>query len=111
MSRKLLYSDFTKTGWQDCGNTFEPRDHYEAWRSLGKPRGANVARAVVREAWGDDDDARADWLKQADIGDIVADGLDPRRAYQEWRNAWQDCATSAVKRYMEEWIEEDEANR
>jgi hypothetical protein len=111
MSRKLTYGDFTRTGWQDCGNTFDPRDHREAWRRLGKPRGASAARAVVREAWGDDDEAREDWLSQADVGDIVEDGLDPRLAYKAWRDAWQDCAESAVKRDLEEWIEGDEENR
>jgi hypothetical protein len=108
MSRKLTYGDFTKTGWQDCGNVFEPRDHREAWRRLGKPRGANAARAVVREAWGDDDEAQKDWLGQQDVGEIIEDGLDPVRAYKAWRDAWQDCAESAVKSDMKEWIREED---
>ena len=111
MSHKLTYGDFTRTGWQDCGNVFDPRDHREAWRRLGKPRGEAVAKRVVKEAWGDDDASRQDWLRQADVGDIVADGLDPRKAYAAWRDAWQDCATSAVKRYLKEWIAEDEEDR
>jgi hypothetical protein len=108
MSRKLTYGDFTRTGWQDCGNTFDPRDHREAWRRLGKPRGASAARQVVREVWGADDDVREDWLKQSDVGDIVNDGLDPRKAYEAWSDAWQDCAESAVKADMKGWIREDD---
>ena len=104
MSRKLTYGDFTRTGWQDCGNAFEPRDHYEAWRRLGKPCGEAAAKKVVREAWGDDDEAREAWLEQQDVGEMIEDGLEPRRAYAAWRDAWQDCATSAVRRDMEEWI-------
>lgn len=109
MSRKLTYGDFTKTGWQDCGNTFDPRDHREAWRRLGKPRGANAARQVVREAWGADDDVYKDWLTQQDVGDIVGDGLDLHQAYKAWRDAYQDCAESAVKADLKDWIEAEEA--
>src|SRR5271154_3047901 len=97
MTRKLNYGDFTRTGWQDCGNVFAVRDHYEAWRSLGKPRGSRVARNVVREAWGDDAERYEQWLGQADVGDIVQAGLDLRDAYKAWRDAWQDCAETAVK--------------
>lgn len=108
MSSKLTYGDFTRTGWQDCGNVFDPSDHYEAWRRLGKPRGADAPKKVVREAWGDDDEAREVWLGQADVGEMVEDGLEPRRAYEAWRDAWQDCATSAVKADIKEWIEREE---
>jgi len=108
MSRKLTYGDFTRTGWQDCGNVFDVDDHYDAWLSLGKPQGADAARKVVREAWGDDDEAREAWLEQADVGEIVEDGLEPRRAYEAWRDAWQDCAESAVKADIKEWIAREE---
>ncbi len=108
MTRKLNYGDFTKTGWQDCGNVFNVSDHYEAWRRLGKPRGASAARQVVREAWGNDDEAREAWLEQADVGEMVEDGLDPRTAYASWRDAWQDCATSAVTADLKEWIRREE---
>lgn len=108
MSRKLNYGDFTRTGWQDCGNVFDTSEHRQAWARLGKPRGATAARRVVREAWGDDADAREAWLGQADVDEIIEDGLEPRRAYEAWRDAWQDCATSAVKERIEEWIEREE---
>jgi len=104
MSRKLTYDDFTRTGWQDCGNAFEPHDHRDAWERLGKPQGRGAARAVVREAWGDDGEARAAWLSQAEVGEIARDGLDPQRAYETWRNAWQDCAESAVKNRIPKWL-------
>src|SRR5271168_2774507 len=97
MSRKLNYGDFSRTGWQDCGNVFDPRDHYEAWRRLGKPRGAGAAIKVVRETWGSDEDQYEQWLSQADVNDIVGDGLELRAAYKAWRDAWQGCAESAVK--------------
>lgn len=109
MSHKLAYATFTKTGWQDCGNVFDGSDHREAWVRLGKPRGADAAKKVVREAWGDDDAAREAWLDQADVGEMVEDGLDPRRAYAAWRDAWQDCAASAVKSRLQDWITHEEA--
>jgi hypothetical protein len=111
MSSKLTYGDFTKTGWQDCRNVFDVSDHHEAWLRLGKPRGEGAAKKVVRAAWGNDDDARETWLSQADVGEIVEDGLEPRRAYAAWRDAWQDCATSAVKAKLKEWIEREEESR
>jgi hypothetical protein len=108
MSSKLTYGDFTRTGWQDCGNVFDVDEHHEAWLRLGKPRGEGAAKKVVREVWGDDDDARAAWLEQQDVGELVEDGLEPRQAYVAWRDAWQDCATSAVKHAMKDWIEREE---
>ena len=111
MSRKLNYGDFTRTGWQDCGNVFDVSDHHDAWRRLGKPRGVDAAKKIVREAWGDDDGAREAWLEQADVGEIVEDGLDPRKAYESWRDAWQDCATSAVKAALRAWIEQEEEEK
>jgi hypothetical protein len=107
-SRKLTYGDFTRTGWQDCGNVFDVDTHHEAWVRLGKPHGLAAAARVVREAWGDDDEAREAWLEQADVDEIVEDGLEPRRAYAAWRDAWQDCATSAVKERIREWIASEE---
>lgn len=101
---KLNYGDFTRTGYQDCANVFDTGDHLDAWRRLGKPRGADAARKVVREAWGDDDVARETWLEQADVGEMIEDGLEPRRAYAAWRDAWQSCATSSVKAAMKAWI-------
>lgn len=108
MSRKLTYGDFTRTGWQDCGNVFDVDSHYEAWVKLGKPRFEGAARKVVHTAWGNDDEAREAWLEQADIDEMVEDGLEPRRAYEAWRDAWQDCATSAVKADIKEWIAREE---
>jgi hypothetical protein len=110
MSRKLLYSDFTRTGYQDCGNVFNVNEHHEAWIRLGKPRsGASVARNVVRAAWGDDSEAYEAWIGQQDVGEILEDGLDLRTTYKAWRDAWQDCAESAVKAELKKWIERDEA--
>lgn len=108
MSSKLTYGDFTRTGWQDCSNVFDVSEHHEAWLSLGKPRGPSAAKKVVREAWGDDDDAREAWLEQADVGDMIEDGLDPRAAYAAWRDAWQDCAESTVKAKLKDWIAREE---
>ena len=105
---KLTYGDFTRTGWQDCGNVFDVDRHYEAWRGLGKPRGEGAARKVVREAWGDDDTVRESWLEGVDVGELVEGNLDPRRAYAAWRDAWQDCAMSAVRRYIQDWIDREE---
>lgn len=105
---KLTYGDFTRTGWQDCGNVFDVSTHRDAWERLGRPRGDAAAKKVVREAWGDDADMRAEWLAQADVDEIVEDGLDPRRAYEAWRDAWQDCAASAVRARIKEWIARDE---
>jgi hypothetical protein len=107
---KLTYNDFMKTGWQDCGNAFDVGAHCDAWRRLGKPRGADAAKKVMREAWGDDDAARETWLDQADVGEMIEDELEPRRAYAAWRDAWQDCATSAMKRHIQDWIALDEEN-
>ena len=101
---KLTYGDFTRTGYQDCANVFDTSDHLEAWRKLGKPRGADAARKVVREAWGDDDAAREAWLEQADVGEMIEAGLEPRRAYAAWRDAWQSCAESTVKAAMKAWV-------
>jgi hypothetical protein len=108
---KLTYGDFTRTGWQDCGNTFDPREQREAWRRLGKPRGAGAARTVVLEAWGNDGEVYEDWARQQDVDDIIADGLDIKRAYRAWRDAWQSCAESAVKDDLPGWIEEDERDK
>ena len=105
MSSKLTYGDFTRTGYQDCANAFDVTDHHEAWIRLGKPRGASAARSVVREAWGGD---YTQWLEQADVDEIVGDGLDLRTAYKAWRDAWQECAESTVKKKIQEWIERDE---
>lgn len=110
MSSKLTYSDFTRTGYQDCGNVFDTSDHHDAWRRLGKPRGPSAARSVVREAWGDDADQYAQWLGQADVDEIVEDGLDLRSAYKAWRTAWQDCAESAVRARLKDWIAREEAD-
>jgi hypothetical protein len=108
MGHKLTYGDFTRTGWQDCDNVFDVDSHYDAWVSLGKPRNEGTAKKVVQEAWGDDDEARKAWLDQNDVGEMVEDGLEPRRAYIAWRDAWQDCATSAVKSYIQDWIARSE---
>ena len=106
---KLTYANFTQTGYQDCGNTLSFDELHEAWRRLGKPRsGASVARNVVRAAWGDDAEGYDQWLKQADVDEIVADGLDLRTAYKCWRDAWQECATSAVTAELKKWIAHDE---
>jgi hypothetical protein len=111
MSRKLNYGDFSRTGYQDCANVFDTSDHHEAWRRLGKPRGAGAAIKIVREAWGDDEDQYAQWLKQADVDDIVGDGLELRAAYKAWRDAWQGCAESTVKADMKAWIAREEEDR
>jgi hypothetical protein len=111
MSRKLTYDDFTRTGWQDCRNVFDVSDHHEAWLRLGKPRGASAARDVVREAWGDDFDQYEQWYAQADVGEILADGLELRTTYKAWRNAWQDCAESAVKKELKDWIARTEEDQ
>ena len=111
MSRKLNYGDFSRTGYQDCGNVFNTSEHHDAWRRLGKPRGASAARNVVRAAWGDDTEAYAAWIDQADVDEIIGDGLELRAAYKAWRDAWQSCAESAVKADMKQWIEQDEEDR
>jgi hypothetical protein len=108
MSRKLTYADFTRTGYQDCANVFDVSDHREAWLRLGKPRGASAARDVVRAAWGDDADQYEQWIEQADVDEILADGLELRAAYKAWRDAWQNCAESAVKADTKEWLAQDE---
>jgi hypothetical protein len=108
MSRKLTYDDFTRTGWQDCRNVFDVSDHHEAWLRLGTPRGASASRDVVRAAWGDDADQYEQWIDQADVDEILADGLELRAAYKAWRDAWQSCAESAVKADMKEWLAQDE---
>lgn len=100
---KLTYGDFTRTGYQDCGNVFSADEHRSAWERLGKPRGASAARGVVRAAWGDDATAYAEWLDQQDVDEIVGDGLDPRTAYQAWRDAWQSCAESGVRAALKRW--------
>ena len=104
---KLNYGDFSRTGYQDCGNVFDTSDHHDAWRRLGKPRGNGVAAKVVREAWGADADQYEQWLSQADVDEIIGDGLELRAAYKAWRDAWQSCAESAVKAAMKRWIEEE----
>jgi len=104
---KLTYGDFIRTGYQDCANTFDVSDYRDAWRKLGKPHGSNAARRIVRAVWGDDDDAYKTWLSQADVDEILGDGLDLRSAYKAWREAWQGCAESAVKARLLEWIESD----
>lgn len=110
MNRKLSYGDFTRTGYQDCGNVFDVSEHHEAWRR-GKPRGTSAARAVVREVWGDDVDQYATWLDQADVDELIHDGLDLRTAYKTWRAAWQDCAESAVRARLKEWIAREDEDR
>jgi hypothetical protein len=105
---KLTYGDFTKTGWQDCGNVLDVDSHYEAWRRLGKLRGEGAAKKVVREAWGDDDLVRESWLDGVDVGELVESSLDPRRAYVAWRDAWLDCATSAIARAIHSWTRREE---
>jgi hypothetical protein len=111
MSRKLNYGDFSRTGYQDCSNVFDIHDHYDAWERLGKPRGAGAASKVVREAWGDDTEAFKGWLEQADVDEILAEGLELREAYKAWRDAWQSCAASAVKADMKQWIEQDKEDQ
>jgi len=108
---KLTYSDFTRTGWQDCSNVFDIDGHHDAWRRLGKPRGAAAARAVVRTAWGDDDGVYESWLEGVDVDEVVESGLELRRAYAAWRDAWQDCAESAMKAYIKEWIKHEEEDQ
>jgi hypothetical protein len=108
VTSKLTYGDFTRSGYQDCANVFDTSAHYDAWRHLGKPRGAGAATKVVREAWGDDESMYEQWLEQADVGEILQDGLELRSAYKAWRDAWQDCAESAVKSDLKEWIARDE---
>lgn len=103
MSRKLTYDNFTRTGYQDCGNTFDSNEHHDAWRRLGKPHGAGAAAKVVREVWGDDDEAYEAWISQEDVGEILEDGLELRLAYRAWRDAWQDCARTAVNNRLKEW--------
>jgi hypothetical protein len=105
---KLTYDNFTQTGYQDCGNVFDVSDHREAWLRLGKPRGSSAARNVVRAAWGDDAEMYEDWLSQADVDEILQDGLELRTAYKAWRNAWQECAESAVKKELKAWIAREE---
>jgi hypothetical protein len=112
MSRKLNYGDFSRTGYQDCANVFDTNNHNDAWHRLGKPRGTGVAIKVVREAWGNDEDQYEQWLSQADVDEILKDGLELRSAYRAWRDAWQGCAESAVKADLKEWIaQEDEEDR
>ena len=109
MSRKKTYADFVLTGYQDCANMFDTSDHRRAWERLGKPRGNGAATKVVREAW-EEEDSYAQWLKNADVDEILQDGLELRAAYKAWRDAWQSCAESAVRGDMKQWIEdEDEA--
>ena len=67
MGKKLNYGDFTRTGWQDCGNVFDVNEHCDAWESLGRPRDVGAARRVVMKAWGDDDDAYEAWIDQQDV--------------------------------------------
>lgn len=105
---KLTYDNFIRTGYQDCGNVFSVDEHRDAWERLGKPRGASAARNVVRAAWGDDAEGYDAWLAQADIDELVADGLEPRTAYKVWRDAWQDCAESAVKAELKKWIAQED---
>jgi hypothetical protein len=111
MSSKLTYGDFSRTGYQDCGNAFDTSDHHDAWARLGKPRGASAASSVVRAAWGDDADQYAQWLEQADVDDIIGDGLELRTAYKAWRDAWQECAESAVKAALKKWIAHEDEDR
>ena len=108
MSRKLNYGDFSRTGYQDCANVFDTSDHHDAWRRLGKPHGVGAAAKVVREAWGDDEGQYEQWLEQADVDEILEDGLELRAAYRAWRDAWQSCAESAVKADMKDWIAQKE---
>ena len=108
---KLTYGDFSRTGYQDCANVFDTSDHHDAWRGLGKPSGAGAAMKVVREAWGNDADQYAQWLEQADVDEIVGEGLELRAAYKAWKDAWQGCAESAVKAHMKQWIAQDEEDR
>ena len=105
---KLTYGDFTRTGYQDCANVFDTSDHHDAWRRLGKPSVPGAAIKIVREAWGSDEDQYKQWLKQADVDEIIGDGLELRSAYKAWRDAWQSCAESAVKRDLKDWIDQDE---
>lgn len=95
--------EFNEDGTARLFDAFDPQEHHEAWIRLGRPRGPAAAMRVVREAWGDDPAARDVWLEQQDVGEMVEDGLDPRRAYAAWRDAWQDCAASAVKRAIEDY--------
>lgn len=111
MSRKLTYGDFARTGYQDCGNAWDANNHNDAWWRLGKPRGNGTAKKVVREAWGDDAAQYEQWLEQADVDEIIGDGLELRAAYKAWRDAWQSCAESAVKSAMKIWIDDEEENR
>ena len=108
MGKKLNYGDFTRTGWQDCGNVYDVNEHRDAWESLGRPRDVGAARRVVKEAWGGDDDAYEAWIGQQDVGEMVQDDLDPRKAYRAWRDAWQECAESAVKASMRRWLDLEE---
>jgi hypothetical protein len=108
---KLTYDDFTRMGRQDCGEALDVDNHYEAWYRLGKPRGEGAAEKVVRVALGNDDLLRESWLKGIDVGALVESSLDPRSAYAAWRDAWLDCATSAIARCIQDWIagEEEDA--
>lgn len=111
MSRKPNYDDYIRSGFHDCAHLFNTERHWDAWRRLGKPRSptAAVARRVVREAWGDDAKKYELWRDQTDLSDIYRDmELNMHDAYEAWRNAWQDCATSTVMAEMKQWIARDD---
>lgn len=86
-SSKLNYGDFAVTGLQDCQNAFDVEMFdFDA---------GDTAEQIFDAAF--DDSVRQAWLEGSDVDEIVEDGLDPEKCYQEWRKAYRRCALPLVR--------------
>lgn len=89
-SQKLSYGDFAVTGAQDCANAYED--------AMFDFEAGDTAEEVFDAAF--DDSVKEAWLAGSDVDEIVADGLDPEKCYEEWRKAYRRCALQLVREAM-----------
>jgi hypothetical protein len=89
--RTLTYSDFYRTGVQDCGNVLSLDD-------FDLRHGGSI-KQIVDRTWGEweEDGMMASWLAQQDD----FEGLDPSRCYENWRAGWKACAVATLEEHIE----------
>lgn len=95
-SGDITYGDFYATGVQDCGNAFDLAYFQDA---NGKLNEDLTAEQIVANGMADWDDTRQSWIDQ---NEDSIEGLDPVRAFQEWKRGWAACAVKQVRAELEE---------
>lgn len=105
MNRTL--AEFASVGAWDCSHAIDACDMREAWCAIGCPTDPEAALNVVREAWRDAEDGKADWLAQQD----GFDGLDPEACWRAWSSGWQARAVSYVRGWMPAWAQARQEER